>query len=63
MQELMPITGAIISAARIPECYYPGYFDLILNSHNILHVTVVLGAIHMHLATCYDLVWLSKVEN
>lgn len=63
MQELMPITGALISAARIPERWYPGKFDLALNSHNILHITVVLGAIHMHLATCYDLVWLANLDS
>lgn len=47
-QEVLPILGAFISAARIPERFYPGVFDLMLNSHNIMHCLVVLGGLHMH---------------
>ena len=63
MQEIWPIIGALISAARIPERWYPGYFDLALNSHNLLHIFAVIGAIHMHLATCSDLIWLSNISK
>lgn len=55
MQELWPIFGAIIAATRIPERFCPGQFDLFLNSHNIMHCMVVLGAIHMHLAFMTDI--------
>lgn len=60
MQEILPIIGAVISATRVPERWWPGKFDYILNSHNIMHVFVVLGANHLHLATCSDLIWISK---
>lgn len=60
MQELWPLIGAFISAARIPERFWPGQFDYIFNSHNVMHCFVVFGAVHMHWATCDDLVWLSK---
>lgn len=62
MQEIWPILGAVISAARIPERWFPGYFDIAFNSHNLLHIMVVLGAVHMHLATCHNLVWLAKLK-
>lgn len=39
------ILGAAIYAARIPECIWPGKFDLIGHSHQIFHVMVVLAAL------------------
>ncbi|RWS31458.1 progestin and adipoQ receptor family member 4-like protein [Leptotrombidium deliense] len=63
MQEVLPIVGAFISASRIPERWFPGNFDFILNSHNIMHVFVVLGGIHMHMATCTDLIWLANKDR
>ncbi|KAI1278727.1 Progestin and adipoQ receptor family member 4 [Halotydeus destructor] len=60
MQEIWPVLGSCIAAARVPERWFPGKFDLWLNSHNLMHVLVVLGALHMHWATCSDLIWLSK---
>lgn len=47
-QEVLPILGAFISSARIPERFFPGLFDLMLNSHNIMHCLVVMGGLHMH---------------
>lgn len=49
-QEALPILGAILSAARLPERFWPGRFDLFCNSHNLMHCLVVAGGIHMHLA-------------
>ena len=63
MQELWPLIGAILSAARIPERYFPGIFDYVLNSHNIMHCFVIFGAIHMHFAFNYDLQWLTNNYN
>ena len=63
MQELWPLVGAILSATRIPERFWPGLFDYILNSHNIMHCFVVFGAIHMHLAFNNDLEWLSSNDQ
>ena len=38
-------TAQIVYAARIPEVIWPGKFDLFLNSHNIMHVMIVIAAI------------------
>jgi hypothetical protein len=62
MQELWPISGAFISASRIPERWWPGRFDFAFNSHNLLHLFSVLGALHMHWATCSNLIWLSNIN-
>ncbi|RWS14955.1 progestin and adipoQ receptor family member 4-like protein [Dinothrombium tinctorium] len=61
--ETLPIVGAFISASRIPERWWPGTFDYIFNSHNIMHVFVILGGMHMHYATCSDLMWLHQLER
>ncbi|KAL6756368.1 hemolysin-III related-domain-containing protein [Haematococcus lacustris] len=38
------LSGAGIYAARIPERWFPGKFDILLHSHQIFHLAVVLGA-------------------
>ncbi|KAI7213727.1 HlyIII-domain-containing protein [Hortaea werneckii] len=43
-QGLLYVAGAAIYAARIPERWSPGSFDLVGSSHQIFHVLVVLAA-------------------
>ena len=42
---LLNFSGATIYAARIPERWFPGNFDIWGTSHQIMHVLVVCGAI------------------
>ncbi|CAF1373264.1 unnamed protein product [Rotaria sordida] len=41
------ITGGIIYAIRIPERYFPGRFDIVGQSHQILHIAVIV-AVYLH---------------
>ena len=50
------VGGAIIFATRIPECYYPGKFDLIGHSHQIFHIMVVIGNIFHYIS-------ITKINN
>ncbi|XP_012283066.1 progestin and adipoQ receptor family member 4 isoform X2 [Orussus abietinus] len=59
LQDLMAVIGGTIGAMRIPEKWIPGQVDFILNSHNIMHVMVVLAVCSMHAATLRDLVWMA----
>ncbi|XP_017796319.1 PREDICTED: progestin and adipoQ receptor family member 4 isoform X1 [Habropoda laboriosa] len=59
LQDLISVVGATIGALRIPEKWIPGKLDFALNSHNLMHVLVVLAVCSMHAATLQDLVWLS----
>ncbi|KEG11739.1 adiponectin receptor protein 1 [Trypanosoma grayi] len=43
--------GTMIYCLRIPECWYPGEFDLLFSSHQIWHV-FVLAAACVHFFTC-----------
>lgn len=44
LQGALYITGAVIYAARVPERWKPGQFDLFGSSHQIFHVLVLLAA-------------------
>ncbi|XP_034138061.1 ADIPOR-like receptor IZH1 [Drosophila guanche] len=53
------ILGGAIGAMRIPEKWFPGVVDFYLNSHNIMHVLVVVAVYSMHKATIKDFEWMS----
>lgn len=44
--------GVVVYVTRMPECFWPGRFDVWFHSHQIWHVCCVLAAA-MHLAACY----------
>ncbi|XP_034484723.1 progestin and adipoQ receptor family member 4 [Drosophila innubila] len=54
------ILGGAIGAMRIPEKWFPGLVDFYLNSHNIMHVLVVVAVYSMHKATIKDFEWMSN---
>ncbi|CAF1126180.1 unnamed protein product [Rotaria magnacalcarata] len=41
------ISGGVIYAVRIPERFFPGRFDIIGHSHQILHIAVI-AAVYLH---------------
>ncbi|XP_027557658.1 adiponectin receptor protein 1-like, partial [Neopelma chrysocephalum] len=44
LMAVMYITGAALYAARVPERFFPGKFDIWFQSHQIFHVLVVAAA-------------------
>jgi adiponectin receptor len=46
--ELFPAAGAVINVLRVPEKWRPGRFDLLGQSHHIMHVFVAVGMISQH---------------
>ncbi|XP_073973027.1 adiponectin receptor isoform X2 [Rhodnius prolixus] len=43
------LLGAFLYAFRVPECLYPGKFDIWFQSHQIFHVLVIAAAfVHLH---------------
>ncbi|XP_032596689.2 progestin and adipoQ receptor family member 4 isoform X2 [Drosophila grimshawi] len=59
LQDGVSILGGAIGAMRIPEKWFPGLVDFYLNSHNIMHVLVVVAVYSMHKATIKDFEWMS----
>ncbi|RKP03323.1 hypothetical protein CXG81DRAFT_29326 [Caulochytrium protostelioides] len=54
----MYLTGAVIYAARWPECIWPGRFDLVGHSHQIFHCLVVAAAlVHYRCAIHLQTYW------
>ncbi len=60
---MFAITGAFIGASNIPERWFPGSLDLALNSHNFMHVLVVMAAYQMHLAVVKDFAWMTAIKE
>lgn len=58
----MSLVGGVVGAIHVPEKWFPGQFDMWLNSHNIMHVLVVLAVYFMHHATIADLTWMASVQ-
>ncbi|XP_028897602.1 uncharacterized protein LOC105214313 isoform X2 [Zeugodacus cucurbitae] len=62
LQDGVSILGGAIGALRIPEKWFPGFVDFYLNSHNIMHVLVVVAVYSMHKATIKDFEWMSATN-
>lgn len=62
LQDAVSLGGGVIGALHIPEKWFPGSVDRCLNSHNIMHVLVVLAVYSMHQVTTLDLAWMSRVD-
>lgn len=62
LQDLVAVVGGMIGAMRVPEKWMPGQLDMLLNSHNIMHVMVVMAVFSMHTATMQDLAWMNEPE-
>ncbi|KAK6839210.1 adiponectin receptor protein 1 [Apiospora arundinis] len=42
---IINFSGSAIYAARVPERWFPGTFDYIGQSHNLMHILVLMGAL------------------
>ncbi|TMW50980.1 hypothetical protein DOY81_003927 [Sarcophaga bullata] len=62
LQDVVSIFGGAIGAMRIPEKWFPGLVDFYLNSHNIMHVLVVVAVYSMHQATIKDFEWMESTN-
>ncbi|KAJ0982160.1 hypothetical protein J5N97_010415 [Dioscorea zingiberensis] len=49
--------GVVVYAARVPERWMPGMFDLVGHSHQLFHVLVIAGAYTHYLASVMYLNW------
>eukprot|EP00121_Abeoforma_whisleri_P009348 Awhi_evm1s8592 len=42
--------GVVIFALRLPECFFPGFFDIFGHAHNIQHIMTTIGAYYHYVA-------------
>ncbi|OCT64573.1 progestin and adipoQ receptor family member IV L homeolog isoform X2 [Xenopus laevis] len=56
----LALFGGIINISRLPERLHPGKFDYWFNSHQIMHVLVVISIMYLHWGVTSDLTWISN---
>nr|XP_020666276.1 progestin and adipoQ receptor family member 4 isoform X2 [Pogona vitticeps] len=52
--------GGVINISRVPERWKPGHFDYWFNSHQIMHVLVVVSILYLHWGVVADLQWIAN---
>ncbi|KAF7238857.1 Progestin and adipoQ receptor family member 4 [Varanus komodoensis] len=52
--------GGVINISRVPERWKPGRFDYWFNSHQIMHVLVVVSILYLHWGVVADLQWIGN---
>lgn len=55
--------GALINAFHVPERWFPGKFDYILNGHTIMHVVALLCIVIGRQGFLLDMQWLNDVHT
>lgn len=58
--ELCGFFGGLMNVARIPERWISGKFDFVCNSHNIMHVIVLICPVLLHCGTVLDIEWMKS---
>ncbi|XP_059386606.1 progestin and adipoQ receptor family member 4-like isoform X3 [Carassius carassius] len=56
--DTLALLGGLINISRLPERFSPGRFDYWFNSHQIMHIMVVLSIVYLHWGMLEDLTWL-----
>ncbi|XP_043927125.1 progestin and adipoQ receptor family member 4 [Protopterus annectens] len=62
VMDAVALVGGIINVARVPERWKPGKFDYWFNSHQIMHVLVVVSIMYLHWGVTADLIWISNYK-
>lgn len=52
--------GALINALHIPECWFPGKCDYMLNGHSLMHIIAFLSLAVGRQGTLIDFAWLNS---
>ncbi|XP_077129762.1 progestin and adipoQ receptor family member 4 isoform X2 [Ranitomeya variabilis] len=60
LMDSLALLGGIINVSRLPERLQPGKFDYWCNSHQIMHVLVVISILYLHWGVSSDLTWISS---
>lgn len=56
----LALLGGVINISRVPERWKPGRFDYWFNSHQIMHVLVVVSILYLHWGVVADLQWIAN---
>uniref|UniRef100_A0A671LKS9 Progestin and adipoQ receptor family member 4-like n=1 Tax=Sinocyclocheilus anshuiensis TaxID=1608454 RepID=A0A671LKS9_9TELE len=56
--DTLALLGGLVNIFRLPERVSPGRFDYWFNSHQIMHIMVILSIMYLHWGMLEDLTWL-----
>ena len=60
--EMIGLLGGITNMSRLPERWFQGRVDYFFNSHNIMHIIVLVAPAVSHIGTVMDFEWMERVE-
>ena len=60
--EMIGLFGGLLNLSRLPERYFQGKMDYFFNSHNIMHLLVLLAPALLHSGTVMDFEWMQSTE-
>ncbi len=61
LMDAVSAAGALINAFHIPERWFPGKLDYVLNGHTIMHVAAVVCVAISRYGFLSDMLWLNEV--
>lgn len=61
IMDAISAVGALINALHIPERWFPGKVDYVLNGHTLMHVAALLCIIIGRQGFLFDMQWLNDV--
>lgn len=59
MMDLVSAAGAVINALHVPERWFPGKLDYVLNGHTLMHVAALVSLALARQGFLCDMTWLS----
>ena len=60
--EMVGLFASIINFSYLPEKLFEGKLDYFFNSHNIMHLFILIGPAVLHSGTVIDFEWMQLVE-
>lgn len=61
VMDLISAVGAVINALHIPERWFPGKLDYVLNGHTLMHVAALASVAVARQGFLRDMTWLNNV--
>ena len=60
--EMIGLAAGLFNLSRLPERYFHGRMDYFFNSHNIMHLFVLIAPVLLHGGTVMDFEWMQNAK-
>ena len=62
MMDLFAFSGATVNVTRVPERFMPGSFDFFFNSHQLMHICVMVAIWCLNNGVTLDMEWQASTK-